>query len=126
MGDDAARHVLHTDRLVLRPMSPDDVEFVFRHFSNPAVHQYLVDNAPVATRERARSIVEFYTGAESSTRLRWVITLKAGGEPIGTCGFHEWSPAHRRAEVGYDLAPEWWGQGLMFEALGAALRRPRA
>jgi ribosomal-protein-alanine N-acetyltransferase len=31
-------------------------------------------------------------------------------------------PEHSRAEIGYELAPEWWGRGAMTEALGAALR----
>ena len=43
-------------------------------------------------------------------------------EPIGTCGFHLWSRAYRRAEVGYEIAPGSWGRGLMTEALGAVLR----
>ena len=86
------------------------------------MNRFLVDEEPVATLEEARSIVEFYTADASGTRSRWVITTAADGEPIGTCGFHLRSFAHHRAEVGYDLAPAWWGQGLMHEALVALLR----
>jgi ribosomal-protein-alanine N-acetyltransferase len=103
-------------------MSSTDVEFVFRHFGDPVVHRYLVDSEAVTTLERARSIVDFYVSDTSSTRLRWVIARSVDDEPIGTCGFHLRSFAHRRAEIGYDLAPAWWGQGLMTEALRAVLR----
>ena len=40
---------------------------------------------------------------------------------IGTCGFHCWDEDSRRAEIGYDLAHAFWGQGLMREAVEAAL-----
>jgi len=122
VSDAATGDVLRTERLVLRPMRTDDLEFVFRHFSNPDVYRYLVDASPVETVEQARSIVEFYTAERDAPQRRWVITRADDAEPIGTCGFHLWSRAHHRAELGYDLAPEWWGRGLMSEALDAALR----
>ena len=42
---------------------------------------------------------------------------------IGTIGFHKWSRAHLRAEIGYDLSPEHWGKGYMGEAARAATDR---
>jgi ribosomal-protein-alanine N-acetyltransferase len=122
MTADPVQPVLRTERLVLRPMAPSDVEFVLRHFGDPAVHRYLVDSEPVSTPERAGSIVDFYTADSSATRVRWVITSAVDGEPIGTCGFHLRSFGHRRAEIGYDLAPSWWGRGVMSEAMDAAVR----
>ena len=121
MNADAAQPELRTERLVLRPITSTDADFVLRHFGDPGVHRYLVDSDPVTTVEHARSIVDFYTSDTSGTRQRWVITRSVDGEPIGTCGFHLRSFAHRRAEIGYDLAPAWWGQGLMTEALRAVL-----
>jgi hypothetical protein len=32
---------------------------------------------------------------------------------IGTCGFSNWSLPHAHAELVYDLAPAFWGRGLM-------------
>lgn len=55
------------------------------------------------------------------TGLRWGIIRKAGGNLIGTCGFHIWSRQNARAEIGYDLAKIWWRQGFMREALTAIL-----
>ena len=122
MTTDTAQPVLRTERLVLRPMEQADVEFLLRHFGDPLVHRYLVDSLPTTTLQQARSIVDFYTLEPSPLRMRWVITSAVDGEPIGTCGFHLRSLAHRRAEVGYDLSPAWWGRGIMAEALTAALR----
>jgi [ribosomal protein S5]-alanine N-acetyltransferase len=41
---------------------------------------------------------------------------------IGTCGFCRWDKQHHHAEVGYDLCPDYWGQGLMTEAIQALIR----
>ena len=41
---------------------------------------------------------------------------------IGTVGFYDWDKSVRKVEVGYDLAPRYWGRGLMTEAFAAVLR----
>ena len=41
---------------------------------------------------------------------------------LGLFGYHRWYHYHRRADIGYDLARELWGQGLATEALTAAIR----
>jgi hypothetical protein len=38
---------LETGHLHLRPLAPDDANFVFQHFSDPAVTQYLLDEPPL-------------------------------------------------------------------------------
>ncbi len=57
----------------------------------------------------------------NSTFTRWVLVTKADGQPIGTCGFHNWSRRNHRAEIGYDLTPSAWRQGYMHEALSVML-----
>jgi ribosomal-protein-alanine N-acetyltransferase len=50
--------------------------------------------------------------------FRWIITLKGDGQPIGTLGFYKWVPsASYQAEMGYDLAKEYWDKGIMAEAM---------
>ncbi len=108
---------LQTDRLILRSICNEDADFVFRHFSDPLVTQYLMDEPPVANFEEARAIVHFYLDPETKNHNRWIILRKVDQRPIGTCGFHKWDQAHFRAEIGYDLAADCWGQGFMTEAL---------
>ena len=49
---------------------------------------------------------------------RFLLFDKATGAPVGACGFHNWVPLHRRAEVGYALLDDRWKrQGIMTEAL---------
>ena len=52
--------------------------------------------------------------------MDWGIIAKDGNRLIGTCGLYT-TPIHRRAELGYALARDYWGQGLMTEAAKAAI-----
>lgn len=112
---------LETERLILRQMTFEDTDFVFQHFSNSAVNQYLMDEAPVTTVAQAREIIQFYLDPEGKTRNRWVMVRKSDRQLIGTCGFHKWEQRYFRAEIGYDLSPDFWKQGYMLEALRAVI-----
>jgi ribosomal-protein-alanine N-acetyltransferase len=112
---------LETGRLVLRGLDMDDAEFILRHFGAPSVTEYLLDEEPLTHEEQARDLIRFYLQPAGKTYNRWGILAKAEGILIGTCGFHKWDKRHRRAEIGYDLTPSYWGQGIMTEALHAAI-----
>jgi [ribosomal protein S5]-alanine N-acetyltransferase len=112
---------LETPRLVLRSITVEDAGFLFRLFSDPQVYQYLTDYEPMTTRNEAAALTQFYVRAPDGDRNRWILVERVSGEPIGTCGYHKWHRHAQRAEIGYDLAPRWWGRGLMAEAMGAAI-----
>ncbi len=112
---------LETERLLLRTMTADDIDFVFHHFSDPNIYRYLVDEEPVSTRQQAQEIIEFYAKPTDKSYNRWVLELKSEERPIGSCGYHQWHKSHYRAEIGYDLEKASWQQGLMTEALEAAI-----
>lgn len=113
---------LETERLLLRPFLPEDVDFVLRHFGDPAVHRYFVDADPITEREEAEDFLRAYVEPKDATYGRWVVIWKADSIPIGTCGFDRYDARHRRFEINYDLSPAYWGQGITVEALRAMLR----
>ncbi len=112
---------LETERFFLRNMSENDTPFIFQQFSDPQVTQFLMDEPPVSNIEEAQGIVDYYLEPEGKNHNRWIIIQKTDQRPIGTCGFHKWDPAHLRAEIGYDLAADCWGRGIMSEVLRAAI-----
>jgi len=113
---------LETERLFLRPLTDLDLEFVFRHFSDPDVNRYLLDEEPVTTREQAQEIIDFYLAPGDKPYNRWVIVRKNDMRAVGTCGYHQWQRVHQRAEIGYDLEKASWKQGIMTETLRAMLQ----
>ncbi len=108
---------LETERFILRNMSEKDTPFIFRQFSDPQVTEYLMDEPPVADMSEAKAIVDYYLDAEGKNHNRWILVRKSDQRSIGTCGFHKYDPSHLRAEIGYDLAADCWGQGYMSEVL---------
>jgi len=108
-----------TERLRLRQLTLDDAEFVFKHFSDLQVTRYLYDEPPLGSMYAALALIEFFEDPQDKNRMRWGLERKEDRRLIGTCGFHRWEKAYFRAEMGYDLAPDCWGQGYMSEALRA-------
>jgi [ribosomal protein S5]-alanine N-acetyltransferase len=113
---------LETDRMYLRQLTLDDTEFMFKQFSDPQVCQYLMDEPPVKDRAEAQEIIKMFLEPEGKTHNRWGMIRKTDNQLIGTCGFHHWEKSYFRAEIGYDLTPDCWGQGYMTEALRAMIK----
>ncbi len=113
--------VRETARLRLRAPTEADAPALFQIMSDPLVLRYfgsLPMTAPEQALARARGFGEAF--AERSG-IRWAITARATGAYIGSCGFWRIIPEHDRAEIGYELAPAWWGRGIMPEALAPVL-----
>lgn len=105
---------LETHRMQLRELTLLDKELVFKHFSDPLVTEFM-DIDPCKSVEEAEEIIQFHV---DDTGCRYGLFDKKSGELVGTAGFHCWVHGeHPRAEIGFDLASKYWGQGLMQEAL---------
>ena len=113
---------LETKRLLLRRLMPADAEFIYHHFSDPAVTRYLMDEPPLSEPAQAQEMIRLYQDPAGKTYNRWGIVREQDGQLIGTCGYHRWNRRFFRAEIGYDLSPTCWGQGYMTEALCAVIQ----
>ena len=113
---------LETERLYLREMTPQDVTALLKHLGNPAVTKY-IDMKPIQTREQADEWLR-WMGSYFSARdgLRWGVTLKTDGTFMGSAGIHHWNREARYAEVGFDLAEPYWGQGYATEVVRAIVK----
>jgi [ribosomal protein S5]-alanine N-acetyltransferase len=112
---------LTTDRLALRAVTRADVDAIFRIMSNPQVMRYFGSPTMQSREEAVRRVLTIEEDFRDQAGVRWAITLRDTGEFIGSGGFWRLVKPHYRAEVGYELAPHWWGKGVMPEALTAIL-----
>jgi ribosomal-protein-alanine N-acetyltransferase len=113
---------LETARLVLRALRMDDADFLFKEWSDSDVTALMHDEEPLQAREQADEFLCPLQTPEMIPHLKWWgIEHKAIGRLIGTCGYFRWDQQHHRAEIGYDLSPDFWGQGLMPEAIQALI-----
>lgn len=112
---------LSTERLVLREITYADAKGIFSCFSNPAVTRFYGQD-PITMIEQAIGFVDFFAKSfEEKRGIRWGIEIKGEQGLIGTIGFNAWSPKHKRAEIGYELHPDYWRQGLMAEAIAEVI-----
>ncbi len=109
---------LETKRLVLRQLTMDDAGFYLGNFSDPTTVELTCFEAP-ADLEAAKAEIKEYCidNFLNSTGIRWGVTLKESGRLVGTCGMYKWVKNHYRAEIGYDMLPEYRRKGIMNEAL---------
>src|SRR5690606_8869895 len=79
---------------------------------------------PYRSVDQAEALIEGIAAAYRDKRsIRWGITLRE--DPlhtvIGMVGYNYWVRQDYRASIGYDLARDYWGQGIMPEAVRAIL-----
>lgn len=113
--------VLATARLTLRRLRRSDAADVLVFRGDWEVQKY---NGPVfQDLEAVHSLIEeLHAEYSARTGVTWAVTLKDSDTVLGLFGLHHWSKRHRRAEVGYDLARAYWGQGIASETLRAIVR----
>lgn len=113
--------VLETERLTLRAATLDDVDAIFAIMSDPRVMRYFGALPISSPAEAIQRVNGFQAAFQEQSGIRWAITYRDAGQCLGTCGYWRMSKQHARAEIGYELAPGVWGQGIMPEAIGAVL-----
>ena len=109
---------IKTQRLILRELSLGDCYDIFEIFASEAVTRYY-DLATFSELNEAASWIELMRKRYSDENgIRWAITLGENEKVMGTCGF-TWRPQNFSAVLGYELAPEIWGNGYITEAVTA-------
>ncbi|KAF1081739.1 MAG: hypothetical protein GQF41_2079 [Candidatus Rifleibacterium amylolyticum] len=108
---------IKTPRLCLRKLTASDRQEIFAVYGNPEVMAF-TDEEPFNDSEvvdqMLASVEKLFCSRES---LEWGIESVADGRIIGTCGLHSFNWSEFSAEAGCMLAREFWGKGLMQEAL---------
>lgn len=113
--------LLETDRLILREIREDDAEDLFENFSNDLVMKHYGSESMTLLEEAVGLIHSFKTNFIENKGIRWGIQLRGEDRLIGTVGFHAYSSKNRRAEIGYELHPDYWGKGYAQESVSRAL-----
>lgn len=113
--------LLHTERLLLRPLAAADAGALFGVFSDPDVMRYWSCAPWTGIAQADHYIAAAGEALASGAMLRLGIELAASGELLGQITLYGFSEQNRRCEVGYALGRAHWGRGYLGEALGAML-----
>ena len=108
---------LTLEQCTIRPWRRDDAESLVRHANNRKVWIALRDHFPHPyTIEDAHAFLESVIDSEPAT----LFCVEADGAAVGGIGIRIGADVHRHtAELGYWLGEEFWGRGIMTEAVAA-------
>lgn len=107
--------VIKSNRLLLRQFTGADIDNVFKGLSHPDVIKYY--GVSYNTPEAAKAQMQFFSDLEKNeTGFWWAICNPANTVFYGASGLNNLSKEHKKAEIGFWLLPEFWGQGIIAEA----------
>lgn len=108
--------VLKTGRLTLRQLVNSDDNEIFALRSNENVNKYL-DRKPGKSIDDAKAFIHTINkNIERNDSIYWAITLNGTEKLIGTICLFDFSDDNLKAEIGYELLPDFQGKGIMQEA----------
>lgn len=109
--------IIATENLIIRNFRIKDAEnYFYYHNISDAVEFYdWKPDTPIAARENIKEIIDDYKELQS---IRWAITQKSSDSIIGDCGI---LTDGSKAEISYILSKDYWGKGVMSEALKAVI-----
>lgn len=112
---------IHTPRLHLRHLTPDDANEIFFLRTDEEVQRYIDRPKPKSIEEAIKYINDINTSIDKNESILWGISVPSNPALIGyICLFHV-EVENCRCEVGYLLHPAYHKKGLMKEALSAVL-----
>jgi len=113
---------LESDRLIFREVNPEDVEEIFKIYSDPEVARYDWFT-PINTKDDALSIINHYKNEfKNKEEITWGVARKNDNKIIGYCNLGSFDDASIRSEIGYGFNREEWNKGYATETIKALVK----
>ena len=119
---DISNVILKTERLLIRPWRQSDLDDFYSYASVDGVGQ-MAGWKPHESKEESKNILDMFISHKKTFALEYQ------GKVIGSVGIEKYNETHfpefenkKCREIGYVLSKEYWGQGLMPEALKEVIR----
>lgn len=116
--------VIETERLILRPFQQSDLRDFNEYASVPGVGE-MAGWEHHETIEKTQEILDLFIKEDKT----FAIVFKKNNKVIGSLGVEEYGLEEKLTEfenyygreIGYVLAKDYWGKGIMPEAVGAVI-----
>ncbi len=111
--------ILETERLTLRPLSLRDIDDVFEYAKSPLVGPNAGWKPHASKKETETFITYSIKKREFGQPGIYAIIYTSSKKMIGTIEIHSYNQF--KAEIGFVLNPDYWGQGIIVEAAKAII-----
>ncbi len=107
---------LKTERLLFRQFNDNDLENVFQGLSHPKVIPYY--GVSFKTKEETQEQMTWFADLEKNNKgIWWAICSLDNQIFYGAGGLNDMDLQHKKAEIGFWLLPQHWGNGIMKEGM---------
>lgn len=107
---------------ILREKTDQDVEDFFNYYSDPEVNKYIMCEIPQNIEDARRELYYWRNIFYHNDGIYFAIARKDTNQLIGSIGLTSHNFYHNRIELSYDLAKEYWRQGVTFKAIAAVVK----
>ena len=108
--------IIKTKRLLLRQFIAIDLENVYKGLSDPEIIKYY--GVSYKTLEDTKAQMQFFVDLEKEgTGIWWAVCSLDNKTFYGAGGLNSLNKVHKKAEIGFWLLTEFWGQGIMTEVM---------
>lgn len=115
--------VISLKDIILREITLSDSEHYLNYMNRAEMLNSLTKEHIPDTREKAIEELQYWGGLFKNKRsIYWAIALAENNRLIGTAGFNHISFVNSKAEISYDLDPDYWGRGIMLKSIKNIIR----
>jgi len=109
--------LLENDRIYLRPLEPEDLEFLYKWENDSSLWAMGTTLSPYSRYVLKEYIAESYKSIYEIKQLRLMVVLHDGDKTIGIVDFYDFDPHNNRAGVGILLDTDFHGKGYASDAI---------
>jgi ribosomal-protein-alanine N-acetyltransferase len=114
---------LQTDRLLLRPLVPQDAEPLERLAGDRAIADTMISVPhPFTSRDAQDWITAYGEPAGDGPHRYFAVCLGSSGELVGITALRDIDDQHSQAELSFWIGQPYWGRGFASAAAGAVLQ----
>jgi len=107
---------------VLREKRDSDTADFFHYYTDPEVNKYILCEMPRDLEDARRELLYWRNVFYQNDGIYFAIARKDNDQLIGSIGLTTYNSYHNRIELSYDLAKEYWRQGITTKAIQAVLK----
>lgn len=109
--------MLHSNRLHLRALEPEDADFMYEVENDAQAWRYSDTIAPLSKRLLRDYAITYDADPFSAGQLRLIITEEGKEKPVGIVDLYDITQRHRHAFIGIYICKEYRGKGYGDETL---------
>jgi [ribosomal protein S5]-alanine N-acetyltransferase len=114
--------ILKSSRLTLREIQIADAAKIYEMRASGRVNQFIARDNMKDLHDAVQLVERTRMAYQNRQAIGWAGMLRDSHQIIGTCGFNQIDYPNLRAEIGGELAVDFWGKNIALEAVSTIIR----